>query len=55
MSFKVLDGDGPANDARDRERRREWAKSEFSWAICETSANMLRITRGAEKFYDLLL
>jgi hypothetical protein len=54
MSFKVIDGDGPAKEERERERDREWAKLEFSWAIRDTAANMLRIIRGAGKPYELL-
>jgi hypothetical protein len=55
MSFKVTDGDGPGKDERDREQQREWAKHEFSWAIRDTTANMLRIVRGAGKPYELLI
>src|SRR5438445_445802 len=55
MSFKVIDGDGPGKDERERERERQWAKQEFSQAIREVAANMLRIIRGAGKPYDLLL
>jgi hypothetical protein len=33
MSFKVIDGDGPGKDERDRQRDREWAEQEFSYAI----------------------
>jgi hypothetical protein len=55
MSFKVIDGDGPGEEARDLERDREWAKHEFSWAIRDTAANTLRIIRGAGKPYELLL
>ena len=55
MSFKVIDGDGPGKEERDKERQREWATSEFSWAIRETAANMLRIIRGAGKPYELLM
>jgi hypothetical protein len=55
MSFKVIDGDGPGKDERERERDRIWAKQEFSYAIRETAANMLRIIRGAGKPYELLL
>jgi hypothetical protein len=55
MSFKVIDGDGPGKDERDREQQRERAKLEFSWAIRDTAANMLRIVRGAGKPYELLL
>ena len=56
MSFKVIDGGGPGKEERDKaqeerekERQREWATSEFSWAIRETAANMIRIIRGAGK------
>jgi hypothetical protein len=55
MSFKVIDGDGPGKEERDREQDRERAKREFSWAIRDTAANMLRIVRGAGKPYELLL
>ena len=55
MSFKVIEGDGPGKEERDKERQREWATSEFSWAIRETAANMLRIIRGAGKPYQLLM
>ena len=47
MSFKVIDGGGPGKDDRDRQRDQEWAQDEFSWAIRETAANLLRIVRGA--------
>jgi hypothetical protein len=50
MSFKVIDGDGPDKQERDR----QWAKQEFSEAIRETAANMLRIIRGAGKPHELL-
>jgi hypothetical protein len=53
-SFKVIDGGGPEKEDRDRERDREWAKHEFSRAIRETGANMLRIIRGAGKSYEML-
>lgn len=36
-------------------REREWSENQFSWALRETAANMLRIIRGAGKPYDLLL
>jgi hypothetical protein len=55
MSFKVIDGDGPRKEERDRDRDREWTKHEFSWAIRDTAANMLRIIRGAGKPYELLM
>jgi hypothetical protein len=62
MTFKVIDGDGPdkgekrrQEDERRRLQNQEWTKSEFSWAIRETAANMLRIIRGAGKPYELLL
>ena len=55
MSFKVIDGDGPGKEERDRDRDREWTKQEFSWAIRDTAANMLRIIRGAGKPYELLM
>jgi hypothetical protein len=51
MSFKVIDGGGPRKEERDLER----AKHEFSWAIRETAANMLRIIRGVGKPYELLM
>jgi hypothetical protein len=54
MSFKVIDGDGPGKEEREREADRQWAKQEFSQAIREVAANMLRIIRGAGKPYDLL-
>jgi hypothetical protein len=61
MSFKVIDGDGPSKEDRDREEKerdlahkRESAKVEFSWAIRDCAANMLRIIRGAGKPYNLL-
>jgi hypothetical protein len=58
MSFKVIDGDGPGRpgkEERDRDRDREWTKHEFSWAIRDTAANMLRIIRGAGKPDELLM
>jgi hypothetical protein len=55
MSFKVIDGDGPGKEERERGRDREFAKHEFSWAIRDTAANMLRIIRGAGKPFELLL
>jgi len=55
MSFKVIDGDGPGKEERDRDRDREWVKHEFSWAIRDAAANMLRIIRGAGKPYELLM
>ena len=54
MSFKVIDGDGPGKEERKRETDRRWAKQEFSQAIREVAANMLRIIRGAGKPYELL-
>jgi hypothetical protein len=54
MSFKVIDGDGPGKEERERQRRQEWAKDEFSGALREMAANMLRIVRGAGKGYELL-
>jgi hypothetical protein len=54
MSFKVIDGDGPDKEERKREADRRWAKQEFSQAIREVAANMLRIIRGAGKPYELL-
>lgn len=51
----VIDGDGPGKEERDRERDRERASNEFSSAIRDTAANMLRIVRGAGKPYELLL
>jgi hypothetical protein len=50
MTFRVIDGDGPDKEGRDR----EWVKQEFSQAIREVAANILRIIRGAGKPYDLL-
>src|SRR4051812_17515873 len=55
MSFKVIDGDGPGKEERDLERNRERAMAEFSWAIRDAAANMLRIIRGAGKPYELLI
>jgi hypothetical protein len=55
MSFKITDGDGPGKEERDRERRREWAKDEFSGTIRELAANMFRVVRGAGKGYELLV
>jgi hypothetical protein len=62
MSFKVIDGDGPGKEERDRaqaeldkEQRREWVAGDFSWAIRECAANMLRIIRGAGKPHELLI
>lgn len=58
MSFKVTDGGGPEEEERKRqkeEEEREWARGDFSWAIREVAANMLRIVRGAGKPHELLL
>jgi hypothetical protein len=62
MVFKVIDGGGPDKEERDKAqqeekkaRDREYATSDFSWAVRETAANMLRIIRGAGKPYELLL
>jgi hypothetical protein len=51
MSFKVIDGDGPSKENRERER----ATVEFSWAIRDCAANMLRIIRGAGQPYEFLV
>ena len=50
----VIDGGGPEKDERERQRARDRAKDDFSWAIREVAANMLRIIRGAGKPYELL-
>ncbi|CAL74427.1 hypothetical protein BRADO0487 [Bradyrhizobium sp. ORS 278] len=54
MSFKVIDGGGPDKEDRERvekERQKAWereqAEAEFSYALRECAANMLRIIRGA--------
>jgi hypothetical protein len=54
MSFKVIDGDGPVREERERDQDREWAKREFSYAIRDCAANTLRIVRGAGKPHELL-
>ena len=54
MSFKVIDGDGTGREERDLQRDREFAEADFSWALREMAANMLRIIRGAGKSYELL-
>ena len=51
----VIEGGGPEKDDRERQRARERAEDEFSWAIREVAANMLRIIRGAGKPYELVL
>lgn len=53
--FEVIEGSGLGKDERDKERQREWVKDEFSWAIRELTANMLRVVRGAGKSYELLV
>jgi hypothetical protein len=50
----VIDGGGPEKDERERQRARERAEDDFSWAIREVAANILRIIRGAGKPYELL-
>jgi hypothetical protein len=55
MSFKIIEGDGAGKEERERQRDREWAEREFSWAIRECAANMLRIVRGAGKPHEILL
>lgn len=54
MSFKVIDGDGPGREERDRKQDQQFARDEFSWAIRDCAANMLRIIRGAGKPYELM-
>jgi hypothetical protein len=54
MSFKVIDGEGPGKEERDRERARDWAMQEFSSEIRDCAANTLRVVRGAGKPYELL-
>jgi hypothetical protein len=54
MPFKVIDGSGPTKEERDQQQEREWARSEFSWAIRDCAANVLRIIRGAGKPYELM-
>jgi hypothetical protein len=48
-------GGGPEKDDRERQRAREWAEDDFSLAIREVAANILRIIRGAGKPFELLL
>jgi len=62
MSFKVIDGGGPDKEERERQEQEresqqelEWAQSEFSWALRDCAANVLRIVRGAGKPYELLI
>ncbi|KRQ92375.1 hypothetical protein [Bradyrhizobium valentinum] len=55
MSFKVIDGGGPDKEGRDRQREQEWASSDFSSALRECAANVLRVVRGAGKPYELLV
>jgi hypothetical protein len=54
MTFKVIDGGGGNKEERDLEHRREWTKREFSWAVRDAAANLLRIIRGAGKPHELL-
>jgi hypothetical protein len=61
MPFKVIEGSGPSKEERDQQQkeleqqhRREWAQSEFSWAVRDCAANMLRIIRGAGKPHELM-
>ena len=51
----VIEGGGPEKDDRERQRARDRAKDDFSWAIREVAANILRIIRGAGKPYELVL
>lgn len=51
----VIEGGGPEKDDSERQRARDRAKDDFSWAIREVAANMLRIIRGAGKPYELVL
>jgi hypothetical protein len=53
--LKVIEGNGPEKEEKERQQALEWAKDDFSWAIREVAANMLRIIRGAGKPYELLL
>ncbi|MGL9620787.1 hypothetical protein QRQ56_22485 [Bradyrhizobium sp. U531] len=54
MSFKVIDGDGPGREESDRKQDQQFSRDEFSWAIRDCAANMLRIIRGAGKPYELM-
>ncbi|MGY4431169.1 hypothetical protein ACVWWO_003646 [Bradyrhizobium sp. F1.13.1] len=54
MSFKVIDGDGPGREESDRKQDQQFARDEFSWAIRDCAANMLRVIRGAGKPYELM-
>ncbi|MCK1661275.1 hypothetical protein [Bradyrhizobium sp. 151] len=54
MSFKVIDGGGPGREESDRKQVQQFARDEFSWAIRDCAANMLRIIRGAGKPYELM-
>lgn len=54
MSFRVIDGDGPGSEERRLQRQQEVAENQFSWAIREAAANLLRIARGAGSSPDLL-
>jgi hypothetical protein len=60
--FRVIEGGGPEKEERERqkeekerEQAREWARSDFSRAIREAAANMLRIVRDAGKPYEVLV
>ncbi|WMT78867.1 hypothetical protein [Bradyrhizobium sp. Ash2021] len=53
--FKVIDGDGPDKEERERQQAREWAKADVERTIREVAANMLRIIRGAGKPYEILI
>ncbi|MGY3413524.1 hypothetical protein ACVWZV_009691 [Bradyrhizobium sp. GM5.1] len=54
MPFKVIDGDGPGKEERDSKQDQKMARDEFSWAIRDCAANLLRIIRGAGKPYELM-
>ncbi|MCK1266758.1 hypothetical protein IVB44_21390 [Bradyrhizobium sp. 49] len=54
MPFKVIDGDGPGKEERDRKQDQKRARDEFSWAIRDCAANLLRIIRGAGKPHELM-
>ena len=61
MSFKVIDGSGPSKEERNQQEKerelqqqRDGTRSDFSWALRDCAANMLRIIRGAGKPNELM-
>ncbi|UFX41724.1 hypothetical protein HAP47_0020650 [Bradyrhizobium sp. 41S5] len=60
--FRVIKGDGPDKEERERQEReiekqraRDWAEGDVQRTICDVAANLLRIIRGAGKPYEILI